>query len=201
MKKITDFKVVFICPDHNEKYNLRKEHMYNLLNKIGFSTIEHYKSGTDNYPTCLNKATIDILKNNLDNPILIVEDDIEWTGILEIDFDSEIDALYVGISKSGGHPTLNFHCDDGSKFEKWSDTQVRVLNMLSGHAIIYNSRKYKEAVIEILKNNFTYYNDVLFSRLQQNFLILANKNPIFYQSAKFNKGDWEEKMTNFIIHI
>jgi hypothetical protein len=201
MKKITDFKVVFICPDHNEKYNARKQHMYNLLNTIGFTNIEHFKSGTENYPTCLNMATIHILENNLDIPVLIVEDDIEWTGILEIDYNEQSDAVYLGISKSGGHPTLNYHCEDGSKFEKWSDTQVRVINMLSGHAIVYNTRKYKEAVINILKINLTYYNDVLFTRLQKDYLILANKKPVFYQSATFNKGDAEEFMTNFIIDI
>jgi len=76
MISITEFKVVFICPDHNEKYHQRKVHMENMLKKIGFTRIEHYKSSTENYPDCLSKATIDILENNLDSPILIVEDDI-----------------------------------------------------------------------------------------------------------------------------
>lgn len=60
--KITDLKVVFSCPDHNEKYNMRRQHMEQLLKNIGFTQIEHYKSSTENYPDCLNKANIEILK-------------------------------------------------------------------------------------------------------------------------------------------
>lgn len=199
--KITDFKVVFICPDHNEKYHLRRLHMEQLLNKIGFTNFEFYKSGTENYPDCLSLATIDILKNNLDNPIIIFEDDIEWNGNYEIEYDPKYDAIYLGLSKSAGHPTQNIHLGS-SQFSKWSDKQVRVLNMLGGHAILYNSRRYKEAVINILNNhrNIKYYNDVLFSRLQKDFLVLAEKVPLFYQSAKFNIPFLEEH-TNFVINI
>lgn len=62
---------LYICPDHNEKYHTRNLHMDNMLDTIGFKDFTHFKSSTENYPTCLNKATIDILENNLDNPILI----------------------------------------------------------------------------------------------------------------------------------
>jgi hypothetical protein len=197
---INDFKTIYICPDHNEKYHTRKVHMDNMLNTIGFKDFTHYKSSTDNYPTCLNKATIKILENNLDNPILILEDDIEWTGINKIVFDPSVDAIYFGLSKSGGHPTDNIYLGD-SVFQPWSDTQVKVINMLSGHAILYISRAYKEAVIESLKNNILYYNDVLLSRLQPKFTILANKKPVFYQSSKFNDGTHEENWTKFEINI
>ena len=198
--EIIDFKTVYICPDHNEKYHTRKIHMDNMLNTIGFKDVTHYKSSIDNYPTCLNKATIEILENNLDNPVLILEDDIEWTGINEIIVDSIADAIYLGLSKSGGHPIDNIHLGD-SVFETWSDTQVKVINMLSGHAILYISRAYKEAVIKSLKNNILFYNDVLISRLQPNFTILANKKPVFYQSSKFNIGMHEENWTKFEINI
>jgi hypothetical protein len=199
--KITDFKVVCICPDHNEKYHSRKLHMERLLDKIGFKNVEHYKSGTENYPDCLSIATIDILEKNLDEPILIIEDDVEWNGIDEIDFDPECDAIYLGISKSGGHPLINLHLGE-SKFEKWNETQVRVINMLTTHAILYNSKKYKLAVIDILKRNMNkkYYNDVLISRIQNEYLILAPIKPLFYQSAKFNIQFLEDH-TNFVIKI
>jgi hypothetical protein len=197
---IVDFKTIYICPDHNDKYHTRKIHMDNMLNTIGFKNFIHYKSSTENYPTCLNRATIDILENNLDTPVLILEDDIEWTGINDIIFEPTVDAIYLGLSKSGGHPTDNIHLGD-SVFETWSDTQVKVINMLSGHAILYISRAYKKAVIELLKNNIVYYNDVLLSRLQPKFTVLANKKPIFYQSSKFNIGTHEENWTKFEINI
>lgn len=198
--KIVDIKTIYICPDHNEKYHTRKIHMDNMLNTIGFKDFTHYKSSNENYPTCLNKATIEILENNLDNPILILEDDIEWTGINEIIFECTADAIYLGLSKSGGHPTDNIHLGN-SVFETWSDTQVKVINMLSGHAILYISRAYKEAVIESIKKNMSYSHDVLLSRLQSNFTILANKKPVFYQSSKFNIGIHEENWTKIEINI
>ena len=200
---IIDWKTIYICTDHNEKYHTRNIHMNNLLNTIGFKDFKQYKSSTENYPTCLIKAIIDILENNLDNPILILEDDIECVeGHCEIvfDFDPTADAIYLGLSKSGGHSIDNIHLGY-SVFEPWSDTQVRVLNMLSGHAILYISRAYKEAVIESFKNNMYYNSDVLMSRLQPNFTILANKKPIFYQSSKFNIGMHEENYTKFEINI
>lgn len=198
--KITELKTTYMCPDHNAKYHTRKIHMDNLLNRIGFKDCMHYLSSSDSYPSCLNKATIDILKKNLDNPILILEDDIEWTGIEEIQFNPGVDAIYLGLSRSGGHPTDNIHLGD-SVFEHWSDSQARVMNMLSGHAIVYISRRYKEAVIESIKTNILYHHDVLLSRLQPNFTVLANKKPVFYQSSKFNVGMHEENWTKFELNI
>ena len=71
--KLVDIPVIFICPDHNEKYHARKEHMVKLLNSIGFKNIIHHKSGNEDYPTCLLKAFINILTENLnDEPILLL---------------------------------------------------------------------------------------------------------------------------------
>ena len=194
MMKISDFKTIYISPDHNEKYHTRKVHMDNMLNTLGFKNFTHYKSLTDNYPTCLSKATIDILENNLDTPVLILEDDIEWTGINEVAFDSNanVDAIYLGLSKSAGHPTDNIHLGN-SIFQYWSDSQVRILNMLSAHAILYISKRYKEAVIESIKHNILFYSDVVISRLQSNFNVLGNKKCVFYQSHRFNDGSMNEE--------
>jgi hypothetical protein len=190
--KITDFKVIYICPDHNEKYSLRKQHMETLLNRIGFKNIIHFKSGTENYPRCLVNATINILESNLDEPFLLLEDDVEWSGSADFDFNTSADAIYFGLSRSAGDGHNNTH-NGPSKFIKWSDSQVRVINMLGGHAIFYISREYKTAVINILKQyeNTDYYNDVLMSRIQNSFIVLAQKAPFFYQSSKFNVSDVE----------
>jgi hypothetical protein len=187
MKKITDFKAIFICPDHNEKYHKRKLHMEKLLKNIGFTRIEHFKSGTEDYPKCLTLTYIEILKRNIDEPFIFFEDDVDWTGTYEIDYDNSIDAIYLGISKWGGHPSENIHLGE-SKFSTYSDSLVRVHNMLSSHSVLYNSRVYKEAVIDLLEKycHIPYHSDVLISRIQSNFLILATKVPIFYQSSRFN---------------
>ena len=92
--KIQQLKTYFICPSHNEKYKERQHHMDSLLKKIGFQTFIHHQSGTENYPRCLSEAIIQILKANLNNePVLILEDDVEFTGKDDVYFDSETDAV------------------------------------------------------------------------------------------------------------
>lgn len=198
--RIQDFKAIFICPAHNEKYIARKEHMESLLRSNGFTKIEHYKSGTEDYPKCLLSAYIDIMQQNMNEPFLLLEDDVEFTGISEFDFVEGADAIYFGLSRSGGHPTENIH-QGWAVLAPFSDTQVRVLNMLSGHAILFISKEYKEAIINAFteKLDVVYYNDVIMARLQPYFKILANKQPSFYQAARFNKTDHEEKWTKFTI--
>lgn len=193
--KIQDLKVVYICPDHNEKYHKRKLHMNTMLAELGFKDVVHYKSGTDAYPICLSKATVDILTTYMDTPILILEDDIDFTGVREFDFVEDADAIYFGISRSAGHPIQNI--DQGVvQFEPYSETQVRIKNMLTTHAILYISQSYKRSVIEVLSNCMI-YNDIALSRIQSNFKVLANIRPSFYQSNKYNTRTHLELYTNF----
>jgi hypothetical protein len=200
MVQLIDFKVIYICPAHNAKYIERKEYMDRMLRGLGFKNIIHYTSSSEAYPKCLVNATIDIFKQNLDEPFLLLEDDVEWTGISSFDLPAEADALYLGLSKSGGSATHNIN-EGSSKFEAYSTTQVRVINMLATHAILYVSRRYKEAVIAILEANSDskYYNDVLISRIQKDYIILANKHPCFYQSAGFGNHPAVQDATMFVI--
>lgn len=195
--KLQDFKVVYICPDHNEKYHKRKQHMDKLLQNIGFKDIVHFKSSSQKYPICLTIATIEILKKYIDEPILLLEDDVDFTGIDTFDYIEDADAIYFGISKDGGHPRENIN-KGNSIIYPYSDNQVRVHNMLTCHAVLYITRKYKCAVIQRLMENITGYNDVTISRVQPHFKVLANKKPSFYQSSRFNDNDCIEKSTKFI---
>jgi hypothetical protein len=202
--KLIDIPVVYICPDHNPKYNERKQHMDRLLNSIGFKSITHYKSGTEEYPTCLAKATIAVLNQFLnDEPVIIFEDDVE--PFFELDADTEIefpdntDAFYLGISRSGGSKMQNV--DDGpSIVEPYSDKHIRILNMLSAHAVLYRSKIYKEKVIEALNSiigKAGYYNDVTIARLHSSYHIYAYYFPFFYQSSKFGNSQHVENCTRF----
>jgi hypothetical protein len=170
--------------------------MDTLLAKIGCKDVTHYKSGTEAYPDCLSIATINILKENMNTPVLIIEDDVEYDGIDTVDMGEGVDAVYLGVSAYGGSKTIN-RWEGKSQYSAHSDSQVRILNMLSTHAILYISPAYKQAVIDTLTKNMgaKYYNDVLMSRLQPNYMILANKKPPFYQSAKFNTTKHEENAT------
>jgi hypothetical protein len=194
--RLQDIKTYYICPDHNEKYHTRKLHMDALLTSLGFTNFQHYKSGSEAYPVCLNNATINILQKNLDESILILEDDIECSGALEFTMPEGVDAIYFGLSTTRGSMTIN-RFEGPTHFESYSDKQVRLLNMLSGHAILYISRAYKEAVIATLEAhvNTDYYNDVLMARLHHKFHIYANRMPAFWQSNRFNVPNNLERTT------
>ena len=201
LKDISNIKTVFICPDHNEKYNQRKEHMINLLTKIGIKNFSHYKSNTNMYPRCLTEANIDILEQNMnDEPILILEDDVEWTGISVFE-PLNCDAIYLGLSRCGGSRTSNTDLGvDSSVFQLIeSNSQLRVINMLATHSIIYISRRYKQVIVETLKKNLDCHMDVVISRIQSDFMILANKIPLFYQSSGFGNVQHVENMTKFTL--
>lgn len=190
--KLTDIKVIYICPDHNEKYHQRKLHMDTLLQTIGFTDIVHHKSGTEAYPACLIQALCSILRANMDTPFLLLEDDVEFTSGTEFDLPPEADAIYFGLSRCAGSAHENR--DEGmSRFAPFSRSQVRVMNMLGGHAILFVSPRYKQAVIDALTpySSLPYSSDVLMSRIQSKYMVLAQKRPFFYQSNKFNTENLE----------
>lgn len=194
-KKISDFKVIYISPDHNEKYHQRKEWVHDLLVKLGFTDITHYKSCTNSYPFCLTRAFAEILTIYIDEEILVVEDDIGWSGIDTIDDIEHADAIYFGYSRHGGHPSENIHYG-ASQFEPYSQSMVRVKNILTAHAILFKTRRYKQAIIDSFTQELNYYNDVKMSRLQPHFLVYAPKSPIFFQSSRFYGPEFD---TNFRI--
>jgi hypothetical protein len=187
--KITDFKAVYICPDHNEKYHTRKLHMDALLTKMGFKDIVHFKSGTESYPDCLAISIKNILTTYMDEPILLLEDDVEAINTIDFNYVESADAIYFGLSKWKGSFIKN-EWEGTAQFECYSKNQVRILNMLSGHAILFISKQYKNAVIDAMNEavRTKTYNDVMMSRIQNKFQVLANTVPTFYQSLKFNQG-------------
>lgn len=196
--RIQDFKVVYICPDHNEKYHARKVHMDTMLAELGFKDVVHYKSGTEGYPRCLANANVEILTQYMYEPILLLEDDVEFTGVSDFDFVYGADAIYFGLSQCASHPTGNYN-EGQCKVTHYSSTQVRVQNMLGTHAILYITPRYKQAVIDTLKVAMG-HTDIAITRLQPNFRILANRYPSFFQSAKFNAPGHINEYTYFYMN-
>jgi hypothetical protein len=198
-------KIVFICPDNSPKYTGRKLTMLWMLQQIGFTNVEHFKSDAV-YPQSLVQATIDILKKYIDEPVLILEDDVAYTNNCMIDLPEDADAFYLGLSECAGHPTLETNLGI-SQFEYFSPFTVRVKNMLSAHAVLYIDRRYKEAIIKALEKCLllNYTNDVSISRVQPLFNVYAGTVPMFYQSRAFNLTPrWNinvEDQTNIEIYV
>jgi hypothetical protein len=164
--------------------------MDELLNSIGFKDIVHFKSETNSYPLCLTIAFRDILLKYIDEPIIILEDDVDSFPIYEFTIPLNADALYLGLSICAADSEK--YCPYlYSQFETYSTSQVIVKNMLATHAILYISRRYKEAVIhemkECIKSYDRYISDMAIAKIQKTYNIYANKIPTFYQSRQYNK--------------
>jgi hypothetical protein len=196
--KLKNVLTIYISPDHNEKYHNRKIHMDNLLKKLGFTNIIHYKSSTEKYPFCLNNATIDIF-SKYQPPFLLLEDDIDSnfdTIPDELNIPDVSDAFYLGFSKHGGHKYNNYN-EGPSIFSHYNDELLKVENSLSAHAILYLSSSYIHNLRNLLITKPTFYNDVIMSQIQSNYNIYCYKHCYFYQKKEL---DGHEDSTKIIVY-
>lgn len=190
-------KTIFICPDHNEKFNKRRKHIEEILAKYRFENVIMYKSGTD-YPHCLHRALHDLLKQNMDEPILILEDDIVFhkNPSFIYDIPDDCDAVYFGIAgtcmdfqKTGDNRMI-----DKRDFEPYNDRFIKIKNMLSAHAILYWSKPYKIMLSKCV-NLSKMQIDVEMCKLQPHYNIYGLRIPLCWQSTRFNSSDWPEHIT------
>ena len=108
------------------------------------------------------------------------------------------DAMYLGISRAGGS-FYNGYDDGPCIVEPYNADIVRVKNMLSAHAILYLSARYKADAAKRLKGIrglANYFSDVVLSRLHPYYNIYAYKRPLFYQSAALGG---KEADTRFVL--
>jgi hypothetical protein len=188
-------KTVFICPDHTDKYKERRLHMEKILKHYKFENVTFYKSGQGGFP--LNTATHNILQQNLDDPILILEDDIVFRKNPEFVYEipETSDAVYFGISGT----CMDFEIDRNrmvvrSDYECYNETFFRIKNMLSAHAILYLNKNYKLALCEKLLAVWE-PNDVIMTMLQPDYQIYGVCIPLCWQSAKLGNINWVEHIT------
>jgi hypothetical protein len=202
--KLTDIPVIFICPDHNEKYAQRKEHMFTLLHKLGFKDVSMFKSGKGEFPMCVAKDTYDILSSRMDDhPFILLEDDVEATEWSNLDMDINIpentDAFYLGFSRLGASYIYNTNNGyDTVEIKHIDDTYIKIINMLGTHAIMYVSEKFKNKVRNLMKSSMTdgIISDINIARNQKDYNIIAYKYPFFYQSEHLGNNYWAKNVTN-----
>jgi hypothetical protein len=126
------------------------------------------------------------------------------TQVMEFTIPEGADAIYFGLSVCASHPTEGYNVYY-AQFQSHTADQVKVINMLGTQAILYLSRRYKEAAIKAMDTCIEKggFNDIALSRIQPQFNIYANKVPTFYQSNKFNQieqGFDVEKATKITIN-
>ncbi len=196
--KLKEISVIFICPDHNQKYNNRKVHIESLLRKLNFNNIIHYKSNSDGYPKSLNDAYLEIF-SKYKPPFLLLEDDVNINVTIPniLNLPDNTDAFYMGLSSGAGDKFENY--DIGNSTFKKESKYLKVKNMLTTHSILYISNRYVNRIYNLIKTMpQKYYNDIAISRIQSEYNLYTERFPYFYQDEK--QGG-HEKATKIIIPI
>lgn len=170
--ELNALKTIFISPCEG-KYEQRCKTMLHLAKDMNAS-FELEKSG-NSYPKSLNDAHTLVLKNNMnDSPVLLLEDDVRWDGTMSLNVPDDADAVYLGNSKCG-------NSFGWSAFERYDDTYFRVVTMQATHAILYISKRYKEAASKSIDADDIVL-DVTLRKIQKNFRIYTRNTPVFYQA-------------------
>lgn len=185
--RLKDVHIVFICPRHNAKYRGRYDHMENLIrHRIGAKSFEWVHSSSEDLPCSLSRTFAQVLRKYASSPepLLLLEDDVEWDGQEEVTIPAGADALYLGLSRCGSSPHSPTN-DTDALFIPHSDTAVRVVNMLSIHAVLYLNAEYMLAAAAAIERiaHTRMVCDVPIAHLQGAFNVYACRRPPFYQSA------------------
>lgn len=172
-----------------EDQPIRNARTIRLLDRLGFSQVTRIEGVKvpDRYWAGLAKAVENALETMAKLPFILFEDDIrdaEFTAEIEVPEDA--DALFIGISSRGSvlgtddlvpGPVLHEEVPGYPHLR-------RVLNMLSGHAVVYLSARYvdvvRAAAADAQRPDGKPY-DLGVSYAQPNLRVYALRSPAFYQ--------------------
>jgi len=167
-----------------QKSQSRWIEMHDTLKKANITSVMLDGEITTPYTIGVAKNHRDALLKSEDKPVIILEDDARLTSniITEISIPENTDAVYLGTSLYGR--ILNQTILKGVIAASHNDNLLKLINMLSLHAVIYISQKYKLFVINILndfiKNPQGGMDDLLGTKLHY-FNVYALRKPLFYQ--------------------
>ena len=191
MFDIRSFDLIYLHGPHRPE---RKEHMERHFNDKGLNA-ECHVGICDQGPYSGVLSMISIMQKRLQGefkPFILLEDDCsptEWFRY-KIPIPYDTDALYLGLSKYGLHPQLNHGIPQTEcKAVEGYPELVRLLNMLSNHAILFMSKRWTEnclecfqKVVKCAKNPREY--DIEQCRTMSHFNVYGLRQPLFYQDSK-----------------
>lgn len=181
----------------------RKKNMLEAVERLGLNAT-HVEPIICNDPvnrvrigcTLSHLKTLEMIKD-IDEPVLVLEDDIretEWYDT-KIVIPDDTDGYYAGTCLNGIHPDWMLMgpnegcCADPVMLEE-HDHCYRIHGMLTTHAILYVSKRYKQNCYELLKRtNASKILDVLFASEMKNYKVYAHKEPLFYQDCQQDNYD------------
>ena len=191
-----------------DKDEEKARQMNELLDGLGFTNHERFNALTEDTEFGLTKEkSPDWFVTNMcgmshrkllnetiikdDNPILILEDDIEVESsswINEFPIPDDADAVYLGTSHSDMRYTA---IDQGNGWSK-------IDGVFGTHAILHLNKKYavemSDIVVQCIKNNCPF--DVSLAKMvQRKYNIYAPYSPFFYQADSKNSTNKYETIT------
>jgi len=167
--------------------------MKNLCKKLKYNDI-FIQAIISNKPAFGNRKSTELaLKTTLtfNKPTIVFEDDANTTKYYkpQIEVPDDTDAVWLGTSIMGlvdNWYSLSLHdqifVKEPTILKEYKEF-YKVENMLSAHAILFVSLRYKQAMYNYLKyciNDVT-APDVIFAATMKNFNIYACKRPMFFQ--------------------
>jgi len=188
----------------------RTEKFNNVMNMLNLNTtfIEPYISNDPVNAVRIGcgKSHIKALRYSLklNQPTLLLEDDINFTEYYKEQFEipDDADAVYLGTCLNGLHPNWknrdanNACCSDPILLNKLQE-YYKITGMLTTHAILYVSENYKKNCIELIENdNGNNHCDVLMAQKMHKYNVYACKYPMFFQNClQDNKDAYEKTIT------
>jgi GR25 family glycosyltransferase involved in LPS biosynthesis len=169
------------------KYNIAAKHIPTFVDPSGLTRIGCGKS----HLMALNEAL------KVDGPVLILEDDISETQFFKTQFEipDQTDAFYVGTCLNGISPYWEHLgaeggcCANPIALEK-HDWYYKIYGMLTTHAILYCSQKYKQFCIDLIaRYDYSRHIDVLFAAHMNLHNVYAPKKPLLYQNCPVDNPD------------
>ena len=158
--------------------------------RLRFEFVDGIKSS--NKKKGIAKSHIKVLENlNIDPPFVILEDDCQFTDSIQwnLEVPQDADALYLGISRFGSDipGTLSRAKRNNVRFASPSKGLARIFNMLSRHAILYLSNRFRESAISAVSNGMKlrgmdYPGDAYYAMIQASHQVYAKNIPLCFQN-------------------
>jgi hypothetical protein len=201
---MVDLRTIEIVYLHGPHRPERKEHMEKMLKEAGLQG-ECHVGYCDKGRHSGVLGLIELFKKRLEGefrPFICLEDDCNTTPWFRhvIDIPEDADGVYLGISKWSMHPHFDqaIMAYQGGPLDQCPEV-VRLVNMLSNHAVLFLTRRWAESCLADYQKTATWESpdyDILQSRNQFSFNIYALKRPVFYQCKEMGG---HEEATLFIL--
>jgi hypothetical protein len=193
-----DLRTIDLVYLHGPHRPERHEHMEKMLKEAGLQG-ECHMGYCDKGKHSGVLGLIELFKKRLEGefrPFICLEDDCNVTPWFRhvINVPEDADGVYLGISKWSMHP----HYDkaimeyQGGPLDQHPEV-VRLVNMLSNHAVLFLTRRWAEACLAAYQKTATWESpdyDIIQSRIMASFNVYALKSPVFYQCQEM--GGQEE---------